>query len=197
MASARDEILSALRRGAPPDPGRPEGAPTPQRWPDRPAKFAEAVSLVGGKCVRVADGAALQVEVAALAKALEAKRLVCEVPAAGPGNVALASLSDPHQLEGVDLAVLPARFGVAETGAVWIDGAPLAHRGVFVVAQHVAFVVPVAELVNDMHEAYGRVRFDGPGYGLFVAGPSKTADIEQSLVIGAHGACSCTVFVVG
>jgi L-lactate dehydrogenase complex protein LldG len=68
---------------------------------------------------------------------------------------------------------------------------------VFVVAQHLALVVPAAELVQDLHEAYRRIRFDGPGFGLFIAGPSKTADIEQALVIGAHGARSATVFLVG
>jgi L-lactate dehydrogenase complex protein LldG len=66
-----------------------------------------------------------------------------------------------------------------------------------VVTQHLALVVSARELVADMHEAYRRVRFDGAGFGLFIAGPSKTADIEQALVIGAHGARSCSVFLVG
>ena len=52
-------------------------------------------------------------------------------------------------------------------------------------------------IVNDMHEAYAALRFDGAGFGVFIDGPSKTADIEQALVIGAHGPRSCTVFVVG
>jgi L-lactate dehydrogenase complex protein LldG len=47
-----------------------------------------------------------------------------------------------------------------------------------------------------MHEACARVAAGPKEYGLFIAGPSKTADIEQALVIGAHGARSCTVFVV-
>jgi len=66
-----------------------------------------------------------------------------------------------------------------------------------VLTQHLALVVPASRLVNDMHEAYEKVRLPRPGYGCFVSGPSKTADIEQALVIGAHGARSCTVFLVG
>ena len=58
-------------------------------------------------------------------------------------------------------------------------------------------VLPAAELVSDMHEAYRRIAFPGAGFGVFIAGPSKTADIEQALVFGAHGARSCTVFLVG
>jgi len=197
MAGSRSEILAALRRARPPDPGLPDAPVRPQRWPDPPAKLAEAVSLVGGKLVRVDGPAALAAEVAALAKALEARRVLSEVPAAGAGNVRLAELADPHELEGVDLAVLPGAFAVAETGAVWLRGAGLRHRAVFVVTQHLALVVSASEIVNDMHEAYARLRFPGAEFGLFISGPSKTADIEQALVIGAHGARSCTVFLVG
>lgn len=194
---ARDAILGALRAARVPDPGLPEGEPAAARYPDPAARLAEAIPAVGGTLVRVATPAALEEAVHALALRLEAARIVSEVPAAGPGNVRPGSLADPHELEGVDLAVLPGVFAVAETGAVWVDGAALAHRGVFVVTQHLALVVPAAEIVNDMHEAYGRVRFGGPGFGLFISGPSKTADIEQALVIGAHGARSCTVFLLG
>jgi len=194
---SREEILSALRRAAPPDPGRPEGKVQPVRWPDPAGKLAEAVTLVGGKLVRVSGPGALAAESAALARSLEARRVLSAVPAAGPGDVRLDDLADPHQLEGVDLAILPGAFAVAETGAVWVSGAGLRHRGAFVVAQHLALVVPAGEIVNDMHEAYARVAFPGAGFGLFISGPSKTADIEQALVIGAHGARSCTVFLVG
>ena len=57
-------------------------------------------------------------------------------------------------------------------------------------------VVPVAELVHNTYEAYQRISFAGPSFGVFISGPSKTADIEQSLVIGAHGPRSLTVFLV-
>ncbi len=195
--AARDEILRRLRAAAPPDPGRPEGTPSAARYADPAARLAEAVQAVGGMLVRVEGPAALEAEVRALAARLEAARVACEVPAAGPGTVRLADLADPHGLEGIDLAVLPGAFAVAETGAVWLEGASLPHRAIFVITQHLALVVPASEIVNDMHEAYARLRFPGPGYGLFVSGPSKTADIEQALVIGAHGARSATVFLVG
>ena len=100
-------------------------------------------------------------------------------------------------MEGIGLAVLPGAFAVAENGAVWLPTDGLRHRGVFVVTEHLALAVPGGEIVNDMHEAYRRIAFPGPGFGTFIAGPSKTADIEQALVIGAHGARTCTVFLVG
>ena len=88
-------------------------------------------------------------------------------------------------------------FAVAENGAVWLTDARLKHRATLFITQHLALVVPRNEIVNNMHEAYQRLQFSGRGYGLFLSGPSKTADIEQSLVIGAHGARSLTVFLLG
>ena len=46
-----------------------------------------------------------------------------------------------------------------------------------------------------MHAAYQQLNGQNFDYGLFLSGPSKTADIEQSLVIGAQGAMSLTVIL--
>ena len=91
---------------------------------------------------------------------------------------------------------LPGELGVAENGAVWIDASEYLHRSVLFLPEHLGLVLPAANLVDHLHDAYTRIGFDGSGFGCFLAGPSKTADIEQSLVIGAHGARSLTVFLV-
>jgi L-lactate dehydrogenase complex protein LldG len=95
----------------------------------------------------------------------------------------------------VDFCVLPAEFGVAENGACWITDHGRANRAVCFLAQHLAIVV--GDLVHNLHEAYERIRMPGRGFAMFVSGPSKTADIEQALVIGAHGPRSCTVLLTG
>ena len=107
-------------------------------------------------------------------------------------------MKQPHELEGVDLAVIAGEFGVAENGAVWVPGKNLGpQRAIFVITEHLVLVVSAAQLVHTMQHAYDRIQFERPGFGLFISGPSKTADIEQSLVIGAHGPRSCTLFLVG
>jgi L-lactate dehydrogenase complex protein LldG len=56
-------------------------------------------------------------------------------------------------------------------------------------------VVRADTLVHNLHEAYERIQIPSPGFSMWLSGPSKTADIEQALVIGAHGARSCTVLL--
>lgn len=46
-----------------------------------------------------------------------------------------------------------------------------------------------------MLDAYPHIQNTEYGYGVFTVGPSKTADTKQSLVIGAHGARSLTIFI--
>jgi L-lactate dehydrogenase complex protein LldG len=102
--------------------------------------------------------------------------------------------ADPHSLQNVELAILRGQFGVAENGAIWLGEADMGQRAVPYICQHLAVVLPAPALVPTMHAAYARMSAPEHGFGCFIAGPSKTADIEQSLVLGAHGPKTMTVF---
>ncbi len=195
--TSREALLSALRRNAPRELPRPDLTGLGVPYADPVKQFAEVLAAVGGVCLRAADRAAADRAVSELPVYRAAARIASLVPGVGRSNVDLAATPDPHGLEGLDLAILPGDLAVAENGAVWVDGRSLPHRVAFVVPQHLVLVVEGRDVVNDMHAAYGRLAAREIGYGVFISGPSKTADIEQALVIGAHGARSCTVFVVG
>jgi len=114
-----------------------------------------------------------------------------------PGTLDLHIIADPHALDGIHTAILPARFGVCENGAVWLDETELGPNRVLpMIAEHLFIVIHAGDLVANMHQAYQRIGSMDTGFGLFLAGPSKTADIEQCLVIGAHGARGATVFIL-
>jgi len=100
------------------------------------------------------------------------------------------------QLYELETIVLNGRFGVAENGAIWIEETDVSHRLIPFVAQHIIIRLDKKEIVYDMHEAYRRIQLQETGFGVFISGPSKTADIEQHLVYGAHGARSLVVVLI-
>ncbi|HZJ35646.1 MAG TPA: LUD domain-containing protein [Gillisia sp.] len=103
---------------------------------------------------------------------------------------------DPHSLKNVELTIVKAHFGVAENAALWVTDELLGQRVSIFIAQYLAIVVNKKDIVPTMHQAYERIGNQEYSFGTFIAGPSKTADIEQSLVLGAHGARGLIVFLM-
>lgn len=106
------------------------------------------------------------------------------------------SQQDDSGQTAVDIFLAEAVMGVAENGCLWLDEKVFDHRIAAFSCQHTILVIDHKNLVPTMHQAYRKIKIDQTGYGVFIAGPSKTADIEQSLVIGAQGAVSNTVILV-
>ncbi|MEN2284058.1 LUD domain-containing protein [Algoriphagus sp. SE2] len=103
---------------------------------------------------------------------------------------------NPKDLNDLDLAIIDGQFGVAENAAIWLEDENLGLRAVPFITQHLVIVLEKSKILGNMHEAYVKIGSQFSGFGIFIAGPSKTADIEQSLVIGAHGAKSLKVVLV-
>ena len=199
--SSRQTILRATRRHLLPAVALPNLDRDWQTFPDDRAAFVETLKAVGGEAMFLPNAAAIDAELARRPVYASASQIVSLVPGVGSPNVDPAAAARPHDLADVDYAILPGRFGVAENAAIWLDLREAGHRVICVLAQHLAIVLPASQIVPTMHAAYARLAagdadFGQPGFGMFISGPSKTADIEQSLVIGAHGARSLTVFLV-
>ena len=99
-------------------------------------------------------------------------------------------------LAGIDTAYIRGTVAVAENGAVWLYESQMLNRLLPFICQHLVLVIEKRNIVATMHHAYQLINTAKEGFGVFVAGPSKTADIEQSLVIGAHGARSLELYLI-
>jgi L-lactate dehydrogenase complex protein LldG len=93
-------------------------------------------------------------------------------------------------------AYIKGSFGVAENGAIWVMESAMGNRILPFICEQLVLVLYKSELLSNMHDAYATIQIDKEGYGVFIAGPSKTADIEQSLVIGAHGPKALSVLII-
>ena len=103
---------------------------------------------------------------------------------------------DAHLLQDVDVAIINTHLGVAENGSLWITEDLVKERVLPFICQHLVAIVSKRNIVASMHDAYDIIADRDYGFGTFIAGPSKTADIEQSLVLGAHGPRTMTVIMI-
>lgn len=167
-----------------------------QQFEEPREHFTQTLQGIGGQVIPVPDIQAVHAVLVEQQLWMPEYAICSLVDGVEPTTVDLATIADPHDLANVDLAILRGEFGVAENGAIWLTDTHLKHRALPFITQHLALILSAKAIVHTMHEAYRQIAFTQAGFGVFISGPSKTADIEQSLVLGAHGARSLTVFLI-
>jgi len=190
--NSRETMLAAIQQSQPPLIPLPFITPPPVTV-DLADTFSQQIARNGGVVIRVQHLTEIQTYLTEhMGRSGE---WVSTMPMLDIGKPLPGKMAQGHQLAGVELAVCVGTFGVAENGAIWLDEAQLPHRALPFLCQHLALVVAESSLVATLHDAYPLLENRPFDYGVFIAGPSKTADIEQSLVIGAHGSRSLLVFL--
>jgi L-lactate dehydrogenase complex protein LldG len=155
--------------------------------------FRRELEAMGGRSFEVADATAAKAKVAEL---FPTAKVICSAIPEVPGTKNLEAALDPHDLNDVDVGVVRSRLGVAEAGAVWLTEADLVVNALGVLSQHLIVLLDPAAIVETMHDAYGRIDLTASSYGVFMAGPSATGDIEGVIIHGAQGARSMTVLLL-
>ncbi|MEE7460979.1 hypothetical protein MFUR16E_06285 [Methylobacterium fujisawaense] len=192
--SARDAILNGIRRNRPagdfPLPEVPLFAPLVGE--DLVAEFGERLKRMGG---RVAEPGAADV-FAGVRERLDAAKVIASAVPELTGNRDLRSVRAPQEVEDVDVAVVRAVFGIAETGSVLFTQDQLIVNAVAYLAQHLVVLLDPADIVPNVQAAYRRPEFGRSAYAVLHTGPSATADIEGVLIHGAQGVRSLTAVLL-
>ena len=190
--SSKEDILARLRKHAIEPVKRPEMTFEPLAYEHPLEQFEKILQVAGASSVRLEAGQDVNEVIRSLYP--EARSIASNLPGITCATVNPDLLEDPRELDGTDVAVIRGEFGVLENGMVWVKQ-QTRYKAVFFISEALVILLDRRRLVNNMHEAYAQAGFDDFGYGCFIAGPSKTADIEQALVIGAHGARAVTVIL--
>lgn len=189
----KEDLFAKLRQGTKKQFDMPEKPVKGIGYDDIVGQFIEMSKTVGAKVVEVKPDADLNETIRAAYP--EAKVFASNVEGikADRNPDAVAEAAD---LNGTDVGIIKGVFGVAENGCIWIPQT-MKERSVCFISEELVILLDRNSLVNNMHEAYKKVEMTEYGYGIFISGPSKTADIEQSLVMGAQAARGVTVILIG
>ena len=104
-------------------------------------------------------------------------------------------MAEAADLDGTDVGIVQGALGVAENGCIWVPQT-MKEKAVCFIAENLVILLSSKALVSNMHEAYRRIEMTDYGFGTFISGPSKTADIEQALVMGAQASRSATIVLI-
>ena len=162
-------------------------------YPDPLVQFISMTESVGGKVVEVEPGQDINVLIKELYP--EAQEIASNLPEITIATRNPDTCGSPQALNGTDVGVVKGVFGVAENACVWIPQT-MVEKAVCFISENLVILLDKKQIVNNMHEAYKRIEFNDYGYGSFISGPSKTADIAQVLVMGAQAARSATVLLI-
>ena len=189
--NSRERIVARLLAARMKNDVLPMPVETPEEG-DPAQKLTTVLQSIGGSVISVESTAEIKDHL--LAKFQPAGRWVSMVPGLEIPDNRIGN--DPHSLENVQLSIIEGQFAVAENGAVWVTSDSMGDRALPFICEHIALVIRRSNIVSTMRHAYARIEASSYDFGTFIAGPSKTADIEQSLVLGAHGPKSLILFLV-
>ena len=194
--SSKEDILSKYRKNIQQKFDMPDLSDIKAvTYPDPLLQFMNMTKSVGGNAIEVEQGRDINELIRELYP--DAKEIASNLPEITIATRNPDTVGRARDLNGTDVGVVRGSFGVAENACVWIPQ-QMKEKAVCFISENLVILLPKSQIVNNMHEAYKRIQFDETydGYGTFISGPSKTADIAQVLVMGAQAARSATVLLL-
>ncbi len=188
----KEELLSKLRRNTIQQFDMPETSIDGIKYENTIEQFIEMSHKVGSEIIEAKAGEDLN---ELIRKAYPEAQVLASNVKGIKVNLNPDMVSEAQDLNGTDVGIVEGDIAVAENGCVWVPQT-MKERVVCFVSENLVILVHRDKIVNNMHEAYRRIHMTEYGYGCFISGSSKTADIEQALVMGAQAARGVTVIIV-
>lgn len=184
--SSREEILASIRKNTKVCYDKPDIVDMKRMsYPDKIEQFCAVSRAVGGTVVVLGKGEDANQVIRSTYP--DATRIASVLPEISCATFNPDNLDDPKELDGTEVAVIEGEMGVAENGAIWIPQRAK-YKAVYFISESLVILLDRNKIVNTMFDAYCKLVGQEYQFGTFISGPSKTADIEQALVMGAHGA---------
>ena len=191
--STKSQIISAFKNSIKERFAMPDIKIDATTYADPLAQFVSMTQSVGGKVVELSPNDDINQLIRSLYP--DAKEIASNLPEITIATRNPDTAPSAQSLNGTDVGIVRGEFGVAENACVWIPQT-MKERAVCFISENLVILLSKKAIVNNMHEAYRRIAFNDLGYGTFISGPSKTADIAQVLVMGAQAARSLTVILI-
>ena len=191
---SREAILNSVKKN------KPELLPLPEinevkfkEDVDLKETFKNNVALVGGNII---ETTVASIDDIIKAQYPDKTNIVSTTNKSKLGTISVDKNTDPHTLEHIDLAIVEGELGVSENGAIWVTASNSVVRALPFITNDLVIILNKKSICLHMLDAYKVIDNRDRNFGVFISGPSKTADIEQCLVVGAHGAMSLSVLLV-
>ncbi|WP_311156898.1 LutC/YkgG family protein [Prevotella nigrescens] len=189
----KEELLNKLRRNVVRQFDMPSKPVDGIVYSDVTNQFVEMSKTVGAKVLEVKSSDDLN---SVIRKAYPNAKIFASSINGIEADLNPDTIASAADLNGTDVGIIQGELGIAENGCVWIPQT-MKERAVCFISEELVILLDKDNIVSNMHEAYKRIQMPHYGYGVFISGPSKTADIEQALVMGAQAARGVTVILVG
>lgn len=207
VSSSKENILKKIREALsnstplpfPKSEGTDSVFQTLQQEPE--VEFAEQFTKLQGRFIFCINQQELAFQLNSLIKKRDWNKVYCvEDKLIEPFAVQLAERIVKTDLAGCDVSVTGCEYLVARTGTIVMSAAQKSGRNVSVYAPIHICIAYTSQLVYDLKDALQGIK-DKYGNNLpslitFATGPSRTADIEKTLVVGVHGPKEVYLFLV-